>query len=184
MNTVFSHGNQLYMLIAAVARHLLEAGDMSGGGDTAPYGGRHAPDVQVPFILMEAHHADAPTRAVYEEIKTTLGLPFINTDYRAFARWPSYFAMAWNDLRDKPGSPGHEAICQACHDMVAELAAEGLPNPGGLSSDALRRAAETDADLDEVFQVCRLFQWLLPGLITNVAYFRRQLGGHHERRCP
>jgi len=23
--------------------------------------------------------------------------------------------------------------------------------------------------------MCRLFQWLLPGLITNVAYFRHQL---------
>ena len=176
MNTVFSHGNQLYMLIAAVARHLLEAGDMAGGADADPFDGRHAPDVQVPFILMEAHHADAPTRAVYEGIKKTLGLPFVNTDYRAFARWPSYFALAWNDLRDKAGTPGHDAICQACHDKVAELAAEGLPNPGGLSSAALRRAAEADADLDEVIGVCRLFQWLLPGLITNVAYFRRQLG--------
>jgi hypothetical protein len=29
--------------------------------------------------------------------------------------------------------------------------------------------------VDEMIQVCRLFQWLLPGLITNIAYFRRQL---------
>lgn len=40
------------------------------------------------------------------------------------------------------GGPEHEAICQDCHDRVAELAAEGLPNPGGLSADALRRAAK------------------------------------------
>jgi len=31
MNTVFSHGNQAYVVIAAIARHLLEAGDMAGG---------------------------------------------------------------------------------------------------------------------------------------------------------
>ena len=53
--------------------------------------------------------------------------------------------------------------------------AEDLPNPGGLSSDVLRAAAEADASLEEVTQVCRLFQWLLPGLIVNVAYFRHQL---------
>ena len=177
-NTVFSHGNQLYVVIAAITRHLLEAGDMAGGTDEAgaePFEGRHAPDIQVPFLLMEPHHVDEPTGAVYDDIKAVLKLPFVNTDYRAFARWPSYFALAWADLREVAGTPAHEAVCQACHDRVAELAAEGLPNPGGLSSDALRRAAEADASLEEVTQMCRLFQWLLPGLITNVAYFRHQL---------
>ena len=124
---------------------------------------------------MESHHADEPTRAVYEDIKNILQLPFVNTDYRAFARWSSYFALAWKDLREKAHSPDHEIICQACHDRVANLVATDLPNPGDLSSIALRRAAKTDASLDEVIQVCRLFQWLLPGLITNVAYFRHQL---------
>lgn len=175
MNTVFSHGNQPYVLIAAIVQHLLEVGDMAGGKEAEPYEGRHAPEFQVPFLLMEPHHADEPTRALYEDIEATLELPFVNTDYRAFARWPSYFALAWADLREVAGRPDHEAICQECHDRVAELAAEGLPNPGGLSSDVLRQAAVTDASLEEVVQMCRLFQWLLPGLITNVAYFRHQL---------
>ena len=112
---------------------------------------------------------------MYEDIKATLQLPFVNTDYRAFARWPSYFALAWSDLRDKVGTRRHEEIARACHDRAAKLAAEELPNPGGLSSKALRQAAEADAGLDEIIQVCRLFQWLIPGLITNVAYFRHQL---------
>ncbi len=175
MNTVFSHGNQAYVLIAAIARHLLEIGDMAGGGKAAPFEGRHAPDITVPFLLMEPHHVDEPTRRVYQDIKAKLNLPFVNTDYRAVARWPSYFAMAWADLRETAGTPAHETVCQTCHDRVAELAGEGLPNPGELSAAALRRAAEADASLEEVIQVCRLFQWLLPGLITNVAYFRHQL---------
>jgi len=175
INTVFSHGNQAYVLIAAITKHLLEIGDLGGGEDAEPFEERHAPEIEVPFLLMEAHHADQPTQAVYEDIKATLNLPFVNTDYRAFARWPSYFRLAWADLRETAGTPAHEAICQACHDRVAELAAVGLPNPGRLSSGALRRAAEADASLEEVIQVCRLFQWLLPGLITNVAYFRHQL---------
>ena len=175
VNTVFSHGNQLYVLIASIARHLLEIGDMTGTRDAEPFDERHAPDTTIPFILMEYHHADAPTRTVYEDIKATLQLPFVNTDYRAFARWPSYFALAWSDLRGKVGTPEYEAICQTCHDRVAKLVAEELPNPGNLTAEALRRAAEKDAGLAEVLQVCRLFQWLLPGLITNVAYFRHQL---------
>ncbi len=175
MNTVFSHGNQLYVLIASIARHLLEIGDMAGSADATPFNRRHAPDITVPFMLMEYHHADEPTRLVYEDIKATLQLPFVNTDYRAFARWPSYFALAWNDLRDSVGTPLHEKITRACHDRAAGLVAEELPNPGGLSSNALRQAAKADASLDEIIQVCRLFQWLIPGLITNVAYCRHQL---------
>ncbi len=89
MNTVFSHGNQPYVIIAAIARHLLEVGDMGGTADAKPYEGRHAPDIQVPFLLMEPHHVDKTTGAIYEDIKTVLKLPFVNTDYRAFARWPS-----------------------------------------------------------------------------------------------
>ena len=175
MNTVFSHGNQPYVIIAAIVRHLLEVGDMAGGSDAALFEGRHAPDVQVPFLLMEAHHVDDPTRAVYEDIKHCLKLPFVNTDYRAFARWPSYFALAWSDLRGSVVTGAHEAVCLACHDRVAQLAAEVLPNPGSLSAEKLRSAAEADASLEEVIQMCRLFQWLLPGLITNVAFLRHQL---------
>ncbi len=175
MNTVFSHGNQLYVLIATIARHLLEIGDMQGKGDAESFEGRHAPDVQVPFVLMEPHHADDPIRSVYGDIKKILQLPFVNTDYRAFARWPSYFAMAWEDLREKAGSPDHESICRAFHDRIANLVATQLPNPGRLSSEALHRAAELDAGLGKVHEVCRLFQWLIPGLIVNVAYFRHQL---------
>lgn len=175
MNTVFSHGNQPYVIIAAIVRHLLEVGDMGDETTAEPYAERHAPEVQVPFLLMEAHHVDDPTRAVYEDVKQCLKLPFVNTDYRAFARWPSYFALAWGDLRESVVTEAYEAVCQACHERVARLAAEELPNPGGLSSAALRRAAEADASLDEVVHMCRLFQWLLPGLITNVAFLRHQL---------
>ena len=43
--------------------------------------------------------ANPEVRAVYDDIMATLGLPFVNTDYRALARWPSYFALAWSDLK-------------------------------------------------------------------------------------
>lgn len=50
-----------------------------------------------------------------------------------------------------------------------------LPNATGLTPDDLRDAATSDASLEEVLSVVRLFQWLLPGLAVNVAFFRRQL---------
>ena len=177
MIEVFGHGNQPYVVLATLARYLLEIGDMGGTtqAQAAPlYAGTHAPAFEVPFVLMEAHHADPPTRDVYEDIKRVLDLPFINTDYRALARWPSYWAMAWADLRGVAGTPAHEEICLAVHNRCVEMAASTLPNPGGLQAERLRTAAEKDAPFEEIRDMCRLFQWLLPGLVTNVAYLRAQ----------
>ena len=186
MVEVFSHGNQPYVVTALLTRLLLEGADMGDNGQAVPFTGRHAPDVQVPFVLMEAHHADAPTQEVYDDVKRVLGLPFVNTDYRAFARWPSYWAIAWGDLRQVAGGVAHEAICQAVHDRVLDQVLNALPNPGGLTSAGLRAAAAKDAPLDEVLQMARLFQWLLPGLVTNVAFLKAQLeaSARHDRRGP
>ncbi len=174
MIEVFSHGNMPYCLLATLTRLALERDFLPAHAEAPEYQGRHAPDIDVPFVLIEAHHADAPTRAVYDDIKATLGLPFVNTDYRALARWPSYFAMAWNDLKPVVATPSYSEAVAAVHaDFVA--AAQTMANPSGLTAQTLREAAEADESREEILEVVRLFQWLLPGLITNVAFFRHQL---------
>ncbi len=172
---VFSHGNFPYLLTATIARRLLEGLELGSSAIAPLYSGCHAPQVNVPFVLMEMHHADQDTRALYEDIKTTLGLPFVNTDYRALARWPSYFALAWRDLKPLVTSNEHAAICQEVHTLADEMVGDLLPNPGALTPEVLRIATQNDGKPDEVLQVTRLFQWLLPGLVTNVAFFRAQL---------
>jgi hypothetical protein len=170
----FSHGNFPYMMIAAIARLLIEDGALAGGGPTAIAGGHHAPDGAVQFVMIEEHHGQAALRELYADIKATVGLPFVNSDYRGLARWPSYFEMAWRALKPHVGSPEYEALCQEIHARVF-AALDRLPNPNPLDAASLRAAAETDAPLDEIRDVCRLFQYLLPGLTVNVAHFRRQL---------
>jgi hypothetical protein len=44
-----------------------------------------------------------------------------------------------------------------------------------LRGETLRAAARSSASEGEVLSVVRLFQWLLPGLAANVAFFRAQL---------
>ncbi len=172
---VFSHGNFPYLLTATAARRLLEGFELGKSTAAPPYRGCHAPQVDIPFVLMEMHHADRDTRGLYRDIKTTLGLPFVNTDYRALARWPSYLALAWQDLKQHVNSAEHSAICTQVHNCADELVGDRLPNPGALTVETLRRAAQHDGKPDEILQVTRLFQWLLPGLVTNVAFFRAQL---------
>ncbi len=174
MIEIFSHGNMPYLMIATAARLLLEGNALASGGTVTPETEHHGPTSATSLNLIEPHHADQPTVAVYDDIKTRLGLPFVNTDYRALARWPSYFAPAWGDLAPKVETAEYEAVVASVHDFAVD-AMQALPNPGGLTADALTDAAGKDASAAEVLEVVRLFQWLLPGLITNVAYFRSQL---------
>ena len=176
MVEIFSHGNTTYYGLVMMATLLVEGHEIGAQRDPGPPAGRHGPEATVPLVLIEPHHADEPTRQVYNDIKNRLGLPFVNTDYRALARWPSYFALAWRDLRPVAGGDAHRAIATAIHDTARDLAL-GLPNPAGLTSDALRQAAAADAPLAEVQAMCRLFHVLIPGLIANVAFFRAQLNG-------
>ena len=171
-NEIFSAGNMPYLLMASLARLLLEGGVWQNGsapGNTL----ERQPGVAKP-VLIEPHHADPMIAALYADIRDTLGLPFVNTDYRAFARWPSYFSAAWPDLKAAIQTYSYEVHVGRVHERALSIAAE-LPNTTGLTSTALRAAAERDVSIEEVLAVARLFQWLLPGLAINVAFLRTAL---------
>lgn len=171
-NEVFSAGNMPYILMATLARSVLEGRDWPGAQPIAP-AGKTGPAGAKP-VLIEPHHAGAGLAEVYRDVRATLGLPFVNTDYRAFARWPSYFTRAWHGLKPVVQSDAYEPAVTRVHDVAVGLAQE-LPNPTGLTPDRLIASARVDADPGEILSVVRLFQWLLPGLAVNVAVLRKQL---------
>lgn len=171
-NEVFSAGNMPYLLMATLARRVLEGQDWAGGAVPGP--SVPAPPAAPRPPLIEPHHADPVVASLYGEIRETLGLPFVNTDYRAFARWPSYFIPAWEDLRRAVLSEAYEGHVCRVHDRAVALV-EGLPHATGLTASDLRAAAAQDAPAAEVLEVVRLFQWLLPGLALNVGFLRAQL---------
>jgi len=171
---IFSEGNFPYLILATLARLLLEGGELHTsqgiGIETEPASPRTAGKL----VLMEYHHADASTRLVFDDVKTALGLPFLNTDYRALARWPSYFALAWADLRPRLQRGEYETLVAEIHEAAISTV-RSLPNYGNLRGEALRVTARSGSSEGEVLSVVRLFQWLLPGLVANIAFFRAQL---------
>jgi len=172
---VFDHGNNQYALTATMARIAVEGVAVGRAGAR----GEARPQVAAqpfPLVLIEMHHAGADLRALYEDVMRTVDLPFVNTDYRALARWQSYFATAWRDLKPHVGTEPHETLAAAYHRRCVDIVA-ALPNPAPLAPETLREAAERDASVDELIAVCRLFQYLIPGLATNMAFFAHQLTG-------
>ncbi len=171
---IFSDGNFPYILLATLARLLLEGGELQTSHAIAIQTEPTSPRTTGKLVLMEYHHADASTRRVFDDVKAVLGLPFLNTDYRALARWPSYFALAWADLRPKLLRGEYETLVAEIHEAAVSTV-RSLPNYGNLRGEALRLAARGSASEGEVLSVVRLFQWLLPGLAVNIAFFRAQL---------
>ena len=171
---IFSDGNFPYILLATLARLLLEGGELHTSNGTGIQTEQAPQRTAGKLVLMEYHHADASTRLVFDDVKTALGLPFLNTDYRALARWPSYFALAWADLRPRLQGGEYETLVAEIHDAAVSTV-QLLPNYGSLRGEVLRVAARSSAPDGEVLSVVRLFQWLLPGLAVNIAFFRAQL---------
>ena len=171
-NEVFSSGTMPYVLMASLARLLLEGHAWDGTGPSQSCRGLIQSATKP--ALIEPHHADPTLSELYADIRQPLGLPFVNTDYRAFARRPSYFAPAWSDLRSIVLAEEYEHAVQRVHNVAVSLAG-GLPNISQITPRQLIECAEQDASLTEVLSVVRLFQWLLPGLAVNVAVLRHQL---------
>ena len=132
------------VLMATLARLLLEGHAWQGSGDlgrvTSPIPAMPRPP------LMEAHHASDDLAALYADLRGALGLPFVNTDYRAFARWPSYSALPWSDLKPRLSEVGYATRVECVHQAAITLAVS-LPNASGITPDALRDAATSDASL-------------------------------------
>src|SRR5258708_3076245 len=155
---VFSHGNFPYLLLATFSRYLLAGGALKNASETETTANEPASSASK-LVLMEPHHADLPTKAIYADIRATLNLPFVNTDYRALARWPSYFSMAWTDLKPFVRKPPHALLSQRLHESPVAAIRE-LPNPAALSSSAFLIAAEADASVEEVRGMAELVQWI------------------------
>jgi hypothetical protein len=171
---IFSHGNMPYLLIATAARLLLEGNEIGTSRSISkPVQSRHGPAAGGKLVLMEPHHAERQLQALYDDLKSTIGLPFLNTDYRALARWPSYFDVAWRSLKPLIGTPAYDEAVERVHKKAVALVL-ALPNPGELTRARLVAAADEDTGTESVLDVVRLFQWLLPGLVVNVACMREQ----------
>ena len=81
--------------------------------------------------------------------------------------------MTWKSFLPALLSTKYEAKVLEIHNFIIKEALL-LPNPNKVKSTQIINAAK-DKKLNEIKKVVYLFQWLLPGLITNVAFMREQI---------
>ncbi len=138
-------------------------------GASAPGSGkrvaRGVPGTMFPMEMVPEDTDEEPIRSLFDDIKSTLDLPSVNSDYRTLALWPNYLAAIWERL--KP-IVKQEAYTQAA-DRLREAArkeARGLPARLDLTRDRIESAGD---DPDKVLETLRTFEQLLPPLINNVS---------------
>jgi hypothetical protein len=118
--------------------------------------------------LVEESVASPPVKKTYEEMKRALNLPVINTDYRAFARWPDFLREYWKVLRPIVQAPSYReqqrGLCESSEAMARELRTKLDFTPEKIEESGL-----PEKQLESARRIIQTFQNLLSGLMLNVA---------------
>ncbi|MBA3753476.1 MAG: hypothetical protein H0X01_04925 [Nitrospira sp.] len=108
---------------------------------------------------------DHQLQELFDDIKQTLSLASINSDYRTLALWPNYLTTAWARLKTKVGGDEYQRAAAQLQDKARRLAA-ALPYSIPLSKEKFATLVKSAG---EVAQKTERFEQILPPLILNIA---------------
>jgi hypothetical protein len=167
----FNYGNpQLLIEQAALSRAL--RGEVVGSTDPIPEAPRQpSPYRHGQLHLVSEEEASIETRALYDDIKRTLNVPIVNSDYQAMAKWPAFLHPAWEDIKPYQERDEFRALSQRLARMADE-GADRLHPAVEISTHELHESCGSDEQWDNLRQMVQMFTDLLPGLIINVAMLR------------
>lgn len=143
-----------------------------------PFG---APPNMAAMEMVDEAPDDPTLRRLFSEIRRTLRLSSLNSDYRTLALWPDYLDPAWSALAPVATSAAF-ADAQDALTREARQAADTLPVPAGMD---LRLLAARGESAERVLETTVRFARLLPGLILNITLLSRDWrSAEHLRASP
>ena len=127
---------------------------------------RGVPQKMYPMEMIAEEPDEERVAAIFEDIKETLSLSSINSDYRTLGLWADYLEAAWNDLKPIVQTAEYEKASNDLREKSRGLARK-LPAIF-LSKEQLEEAGE---DADEILKTTEKFERLLPSLVLNISLF-------------
>ena len=170
---LYLYNNSVLLLIAAAAMQGFENPNAMPRPSSAPV--QHPTHLERP-ILVDERNAPPETRRIYEDIKKTMGTPFLNTSYINFGRWPDFLREYWAALKPVMLSPIYEQNRGAIHQSALSLAPE-MPRPLQLSPAQLEDAGVSHSDLGAAIQTTEFFLTQLSKQLLNIAFAKISLEG-------
>jgi len=133
------------------------------------------------LILVEEEVAPRATRKIYDDIKRSLGTPFLNSFYLNFARWPDFLSAYWEALKPLLKTPLYEQNRLALRESALTLAS-ALPQALQLSTAQMEEAGVPKGDITAIVHLADSFLDLLSKQMLNVAFAKIGLedGGTSE----
>ena len=156
---------KLLILASAVRLALDEAGVVGSPSADASKLPRGVPARMYPMEVVEEGLEDPRVRRTFDDIRDTLSISVINSDYRTLALWPGYLAAAWARLKPIVVSAEYGALAVSLAQQ-SEVLARQLPYRVKLSRLDLATVGDDD---EEFVRQTRQFEQLLPPLMLNVA---------------
>ncbi|MBW4442588.1 MAG: SDR family NAD(P)-dependent oxidoreductase [Plectolyngbya sp. WJT66-NPBG17] len=174
----FSFGNP-QLLIQQIALSRTLAGEVVGEDGKAdlrrgPNAYRH-PEIQM-ISEQSVREISAEMQQIYQDIQQTLGVPIVNSDYQALARWSAFFIAAWEDIKLWRDRPEYHLLKQSIVQR-ANNAASRLHPAVFVGEQEVRDLLDNPEDFEQLQQRVQLFTDILPELIIQNALFHMGLAG-------
>ena len=110
----------------------------------------------MPIIrLMQETEATGRVKALFQEIKETLGVPFVPQLFRALGAKPDQLEAVWTQVKGLFGSGGLDVKTKAFI-ALAVAAAQRCPYFVTVHAAALKRLGATDEEIAELLEVTSL----------------------------
>jgi|ERR1051326_3062461 hypothetical protein len=173
---LYLYNNSVLLVIAAAQMQGFENPAASPRPASVP--AEHPSHPERP-VLVDERNAPPETRRIYDDIKKTMGSPFLNTSYINFGRWPDFLREYWAALKPVMLTPLYEQNRVAIRNSALSLATE-VPHPLQLSPTQLEEAGVSESDLDAVIHTTDFFLELLSKQLLNISFAKIALeGGAH-----
>ncbi len=176
---LFAEVNPKLAILACAVEAALAGKPVGGVGTSGPHREEERERPRefrgVRFSLVEEREAPPRVRAIYEDMRATMHLPFIETEYKAMASYPDWLEVWWRDCKPKVTDANYELLARSIG-VAALGASKALPHGLFLSQDLLQTHGIDEAKRAELRRVTGTFARLLPSLIINVELARRGLG--------
>ncbi len=170
---LFHYNNPLLLLIVAALTHAFDEGPAAQKQSSGP--ADHPVFEHKPVSVPEDTGIER-VKKVYDDIKRTLGLSFINSDYRAFGRFPDFLEGYWNAMKPALSSPMYEEHKHRLKESALALTGE-LPVTPELSIDEMQEAGFHTEEISGIVRMTEQFLELIAGLILNVCFAKIGLEG-------
>lgn len=181
----FSFGNP-QLLIQQVALSRALAGEIVGEDGPVevrrgPNAYRH-PEIQC-IGEQTAQDRSSELQQVYHDIKQTLDVPIVNSDYQALACWSDFLIAAWEDIKRWRERPEYHLLKQTIVQR-AEEAINHLHPTLIIGEQEVRDRLDNPEDFEQIRQIVQMSNHILPELILQDALFHVGLAGAQPITLP